>query len=127
MARQENAVSVRLRHEAFLRIGAGPYGSVLALAMPVRELWSCCTTGRSNRCSRVPAATVPQQNQEEKRASRNEVRIPPWDEVRDVLNNLIVRVLHHVGAEKLLEYPNHGVATRLRNVVNIYRTFTEMT
>ncbi len=60
--------------------------------------------------SRAPAFISPQQNQKENRTPDNDMWIPPRDEARDVLNDLVIGVLRHVGAEKFLKYPSQNFA-----------------
>ncbi len=59
-----------------------------------------------------------QQDQEEKHAPHNKVRVPPRDNARDVLNDLEIGVLRHGGAEKKLKYPCHRADFSLKYMVN---------
>ena len=54
--------------------------------------------------SRASAVISPQQDQKKKRTPGNSMWTPPRDEARDVLNDLVIGVLRHVGTEKLLKY-----------------------
>ena len=80
---------------------------------------------RSRRCHRdysrgFSAVHGKQQDQEEQHAPHDKVRVPPRHKVRDVLNDLVIRVFGHGGAEKKLKYPRHGLGTSLKDMVNIY-------